>query len=120
MNSCQDLVYVKHITGRYYLVAVDTDDQMDLGFQTESKDYIGLLGQTVFAVGFNKNYIIAKQHHYNNRNITNYYIIFIYHEMTYWPEKGVIAPFTKEEFNKKRHELNISDIKFTKVIKSLE
>jgi len=119
-TSCQDLAHDDNIIGRYKLIAIDYIEQMHLSYQIDINNSVGIIDQTIFAVGFNKNYIIVKQHPLNNRKITNYYIVLIYNEMTYWPEKGVIGPFTKEEFNKKRYELHIPDIKFTKVIKDLE
>lgn len=117
---CQDIAHNERIIGRYYLIAIDDNEQMHVSFQVDNNNSVGIISQTVYSVGFNKNYIIVKQHPQGNRKITDYYIVRIYHEMTYWPEKGVIGPMTKDEFNKKRHELNISNIKFTRVIKSLE
>ncbi|HRP03146.1 MAG TPA: DUF3997 domain-containing protein [Candidatus Kapabacteria bacterium] len=119
-SSCQDIAYNEKIIGRYYLIAIDYLEQMNLSFQLENNNSVGIIGQTVFAVGFNKNYIIVKQHPYNNRKITNYYIVLMHHEMTYWSEKGVLGPYNLEEFEQKRQELNISDIKFTVVKESLK
>ncbi len=119
-TSCQDLVHNEKIIEGFYLIAVDINEDMDLSYEVGSGNFVGIIGQTVFAVGFNKNYIIAKQHPYNNRKITNYYIVMIDNLDPLWPEKNVIGPFTKQEFNLKRQELNITDIKFTKVIRSLE
>lgn len=86
----------------------------------ESGNCKGVLEETVFAVGFNDKYIIAKQHPADDRAIINYYIVPIYKENTLSPEKGVIGALTLKQFNEKRKELNISNVKFTKEIENLK
>lgn len=66
----------------------------------------------VFAVGNNSDFIIAKQHPYlNDLTVTKYFIIDIKKS-----ESGidslVIGPLEKEDFDNKRIELNISELKF--------
>lgn len=110
------------VVGRYYLVAVDyVKEGTSLNFQLDDNSSYGVVKETVFAVGFNESYIIAKQHPSNNRAITNYFIVPIYTENTLWAEKGVIGPLTLEQFNEKRKELNIPDeVTFTKEIEDLK
>jgi hypothetical protein len=103
------------ITEKYHLIAVDIGEDMSLCFSSRHEI---IIDQTVFAVGFNENYIIVKQHPYNNRTITNYYIVPIYKEETLFPEKGILGPLTLEQFNEKKKELKLLKVKFTKVIKS--
>lgn len=119
--GCQGFVKDEKITGRYHLVSIDIPEDLTLCYKLESGDYKGVLEETIFAVGFNDNYIIAKQHPSNNRAITNYYIVPIYKENILSPEKGVIGALTLEQFNEKRRELNIPEsLVFTKEIEDLK
>ena len=59
----------KHLFGNYYLTAVDIIEQCGLSYRSESySDIWGgnfggtVIGQTVFAVGYNDKYLIAKQY----------------------------------------------------------
>ncbi|WP_178300428.1 DUF3997 domain-containing protein [Chishuiella changwenlii] len=116
-SSCND-IKSNQIIGRYYLVAVDTKDDMSIGYEVdESGNTVDVVPETIFSVGNNDKYIIAKQHPNTNRKITNYFIIPIYKEYTYFPEKGVIGPISLNEFIEKQKELNISTVTFDKTIK---
>jgi len=119
--SCKG-VSEEQVIGNYYLVAMDyVKEETSLSYKLEDGNSVGVVDKTVFAVGFNDNYIIVKQHPSNNRTITNYYIVPIYKESTLSPEKGLIGPLTLEQFNEKRKELNISDkVTFTKEIEDLK
>jgi hypothetical protein len=86
----------------------------------ENSSFVDVIGETVFSGGFNDKYLIIKQHPLNNKKITNYYIVLIYREFNYSPEKGVMGPYTLDAFNKKCKELNIEDIKFTITNSELE
>jgi len=110
------------VVGRYYLVAVDyMKEETSLNFQLDDNSSYGVVKETVFAVGYNDNYIIVKQHPSNNRDITNYYIVALCKENTLWAEKGVIGPLTEIGFIKKRKELGISqELTFTRILKDLE
>jgi hypothetical protein len=112
-----------HLTERYYLVATDVPENMSLGYSVhdDNTTFVDVVGETIFAAGYNDKYIILKQHPSNNRTITNYYIVPIYKEFSYYPEKGVNGPLTIEQFNKKREELKISrDLKFNYQINDLK
>jgi hypothetical protein len=67
--------------GRYLLLAVDTEDEMALSFATGDRTgSINLVGPTVFSVGIDKRWVVAKRHPslgYGkfNRTITEYYIV---------------------------------------------
>src|ERR1700749_1445227 len=67
----------RNIVGNYYLTAPDDDEQLGLTYQNpgdQNGGYDGIIEQTVFAVGYNKQYIIAKKHP-PNKDITNYFIL---------------------------------------------
>jgi len=110
-----------HITNRYYLVSADAVEDTYLAYCLDDKEYsfVGVVEKTIFSVGFNDSYIIAKQHPAMSEKI-NYFIIPIYKEFTEFPEKGVIGPLNLEQFEIKTKELNISGITFTKTIQEIE
>jgi len=78
-----------------------------------------LIGEYVFAVGHNSNFIVAKQHPTNgfkngyevDTSVTNYFVIDINGKITKSGDK-VIGPLSKKEFDKTVSELNIETIKF--------
>lgn len=114
--SCEG-INKNQIIGRYYLVAVDTDDNMSIGYQVDEEgNTVDIVKETVFSIGNNNSYIIAKQNPYRNKSIVNYFIIPIYKKFTYFPEKGVIGPLSLNQFEVKRKELNISNLTFDKRI----
>ena len=83
------------------------------------------LGATVFAVGFNENYMIIKQHPrtwpYPHENVTYFYILPLKEGMDWCTMNGLLGPMTIEQFNQKRKDLNIpNSLTFTKVMKDLE
>ncbi len=111
------------LTGRFYLLAIDDMSDMTV-CHLDSIYRIGIIPSTVFAVGYNDKYIIAKQHPEEltkiDKSITNYYIIPI-KNVQYYNEKDVIGPMTKDSFENKRKELGVPEtLSFTKVFKELE
>ncbi|MCK8495862.1 hypothetical protein M0L20_28610 [Spirosoma sp. RP8] len=74
--SCQDLVVQEHIVGRYYLIATDSEEEQTLGYALGNGSFIGLVPGYVFAVAYNKKYIVVKQRpSYDDKGIVNYYTI---------------------------------------------
>jgi hypothetical protein len=114
-------VIEEHITGKYYLVAADIVKDSFLGYQTSEGSCTQVIPETIFAAGFNYKYIIAKQHPYNDKKITNYFTVPINNDLVYWIYTGVLGPLSFQQFNEKRKELKIGDdVKFTVVIEDLE
>ena len=133
-------VFKEHLFGNYYLTAPDDIEQCALSYRSESySDIYGgnfggiVIDETVFAVGYNEKYLIAKQCKISYRengkflilwtdyerivgNI-RYYILPIEEEGMNWRTKnGLIGPLDSLAFENKRKELGISDLKFTKNI----
>jgi hypothetical protein len=103
----------------YLLVATDTLEQTSLSYDLGDGNSIGRIDATVFAVGWNEHYIIAKQHPKNNRAITNFYYLEISKDSKYAdPTNCVVGPLTEAEFIQKQKELNLPT--FSRTIKSLE
>ena len=55
-------VHDEHLVGPYYLTAVDSPDDMSVCYELSHGDRLGLIDETVFAVGWNDRFIVAKQH----------------------------------------------------------
>lgn len=113
----------KHLTGNYYLIKMDyADEELSLSY----KDGSVVIRPTIFAVGYDEDFIIVKQHPSKfgkelDKSITNCYIIPLKYEVNKWPDKNKIGPLTEEEFLLKRKELNISDeLKFISVNREYE
>jgi hypothetical protein len=126
INGCNGFDHEEKINANKYLIANQGIENMNISIQLNNEHtYLGIVHACVFAVGYNESYIIAKQHPYDfgkpiNKNITNYYIIPAQGKGTYADQIGVIGPLTENDFNKKRQELEIDKLKFTKVFKELE
>lgn len=113
------------IVGNYYLEAVDTQQELTVCYRDPDETTSTLLiDQTVFAVGHNDQYIIAKQHPSKfgksiDKKNTCYFIL----PVTTTPEAEIakpIGPLTMAEFDLKRKELGIEAIAFTTVYSELE
>lgn len=120
--------YQEKIVGNYYLIAIDNIDQCGISYHkpSDGPDYGLIITETVFAVGYNNNFMIIKQHPRTwpsppNKKITNYYILPIKNEMNWRTNNGLIGPLTEGEFIENRKKLQIPEtLSFTKVIKELE
>ncbi len=109
----------EQLTGPYRLIAVDTLDQMSVSYGLPGGDAVGRISETVFSVGWNDRYIVAKQHPNNDRTITHFYYLDISRDSTYAdPIASVTGPLTEAEFLGKRRDLALPD--FTRNIKSLQ
>ena len=125
ITSCwyQGLAYKEQIQDYYYLIATDDEKYMSIAYNDYGGSaYLNIIPSTVFAVGYNENFIIAKRHPSQfsepiNKNITNYYIIPIKNN----PNNNAIGPLSLEQFYEKRKELNVPDsVKFTKEFEKLK
>jgi len=126
--GCQGLAVKEKIIDNYFLVAADASEWTSLSYHedNEGANYSSLIEATVFAVGYNDNYMIVKQHPCTlpnppDKNITNFYILPLKEGMNWRTKNGLMGPLTEQEFNAKRKELGIpKDLTFTKLLKNLE
>jgi len=107
------------VIGNYYLVAVDDEAELSLDYcdPADQNGCGGVIESTVFAVGYNEKYIIVKQHPRTfpnppDKEVTNFFIVPIKEGFNYRTMNNLIGPLTLEQFNTKRKELNISNLKF--------
>ena len=67
-----------------------------------------IIGGYVFAVGHNKEFIIAKQRKLNSTLSTKYYIVDITQKLN----KKILGPLSKEKFEEKKIQLGIKELEF--------
>ena len=118
--GCWGFVYENRLVGKYGLVAVDIDEEMSVVEMLPSGDAITLIGETVFAVGWNDEFIIAKQHPYDEENwlvqrdITNFFILSVL-------DGEVIGPLNESSFVSQRTQLGVpGSLEFTLIFRGLQ
>ncbi len=103
------------------------DEKEAMAIYVKDGDYwVGVVSSTVFAIGYDSEFIIAKQHprtfpNHPNKSIVNYFIIPLKLKVEISLDENKIGPLSKKEFEIKRRELRISShLRFTKTFKDLE
>jgi hypothetical protein len=109
----------EHLVGPYSLSSIDVPEQMSVYYDLGDGSGIGRINATVYSVGWNSQYIVAKQHPSANRSITNYFYLDMSKDSKYAePDNSVVGPLTEAEFMRKKQELALPD--FTQTIRGLE
>lgn len=112
-------VHDEHITGPYRLIAVDVDAQMSISYDLGDGSAIGRINETVFAFGYDKRFIVAKQHPNGDRSVTNYFYLDMSKDSKYAePADSVTGPLTKEQFESDALRFNLP--KFSRTLTALE
>src|SRR5258708_14940463 len=109
----------------YVLLALDTQAQMELSYDSKRNGVRSIVGPTVFSVGANDQFVVAQQHpsgdgiHFD-RSVTNYFIVNRATEpgMGVYPRLRVIGPLTKAQFTRLSGTLRLPP--FSKTFHSLE
>lgn len=105
--------------GPYALLWIDTSENISICRDLGDGGWAGRIDSTVFAVGWDGRYLVAKQHPNNDRGQTNFFIIDSKSDApNAATEKVVTGPLTALEFERKSVEMKLP--KFTKVLESLE
>ena len=108
----------ERIDGPYHLNAVDVEDQMSVSYSLPGGDSIGRISSTVFAVGKNKDFLVAKRHPNGDRTITEFYYLIRANDSAYAePTKSVRGPFTEKEFKEAAIRLGLPS--FTRTLERL-
>lgn len=123
LQSC-GFVYERHLTGNYYLIAVDTKEDMDVCYHLQEDDdapYTGITGASVYAIGYDNDFILVKAYRIlkdsmgislqrYDKNTTEYYIIPVNNSQEAWEaQDNKFGAFGKKDFEIKRKELGVSD-----------
>jgi hypothetical protein len=103
-------VHDQHIDGPYRLVAVDVDEQMAVCYSIPD-GCVGRIGETVFAVGHDRSYIVAARHPANNRSVTEYfYLVRSLDSANADPSASVRGPFDASHFEVERAQLRLPSL----------
>jgi len=108
----------------FYLFANNSFDETSIIYNTGKYSSSIIVEESVFAVGFNDDFIIAKRHPKDSINqileeIIYYYIIEINNISKNNPKKSI--PLSEEQYKSKRRELKIpNNLDFKIVIKEIE
>lgn len=123
MQSC-GFVYERHLTGNYYLIAVDTKEDMDVCYHQQEDDdapYTGITGASVYAVGYDGDFILVKAYRAlrdsmgislqrYDKNTTDYYIIPVDNTQEAWEaQENKFGTFSRKDFEVRRKELGVPD-----------
>lgn len=118
LSSC-GFVHDEHITGSYRLIAVDINEQMGISYDLGGGSAVGRINETVFAYGFNKRFIVAKQHPKNDRSIINYFFLDMTKDSKYAePSASVTGPLNQKEFEEATKRLSLP--RFSRTISALK
>ena len=110
LSGC-GFVHDEHITGPYRLIAVDVDEQMSISYDLGDGSAVGRINETVFAYGYDNQYIVAMQHPEGNRSITNYFYLDMAKDSKYAdPAVSVTGPLSKENFEAESKRLDLPNI----------
>jgi len=127
LNTCVGgfgFAFKEHLFDNYYLTAPDVIEQCSLSYHSESDGsiYGTVIVQTVFAVGYNDKYLIAKRYYCNNpdgsldKSKIKYCILPLIEGMDWRTKNGLLETMDSLTFESIRKNLGISDLKFTKNI----
>ncbi len=106
-------------SGPYALTWVDLPNQVRFSYDMGQGSWATLIEPQVFAVGANKQYVIAKQHPNGKKDITNYFIIEMRVGQPWAAIKGaVVGPLSEQSFREKAATLKLPP--FTKTLESLQ
>jgi hypothetical protein len=112
--------YEKRLTGDYSIIAVNDRRDMNVSKMLPSGDAVGVIPKTVFAVGWNDDFIIAKRHappgHPSSLigHATLFHILRVSDGATW-------GPFSQEQFEAERVKLGLpQDLRFTVSFRDLE
>ena len=118
LSGC-GLIHKDHLVGRYYLIAENVPEEMHVIYLPPGEQVVRRIPGTVFAVGWDEHYIIAKQHPKNNLRVTCFYYLDITKDTAVADASAsVTGPLTEAEFIRKQAELHLPP--FRRTIKSLE
>lgn len=100
--------------GKYYVIGVDTKEDLSLSYKLSSGDYVGKAPGQLLQFGFNDTFLIARTQENNNSN-PSYYIIDMTKDFELAHEEAFrIGPLTEEEYArawKQRLKIQLRDVK---------
>jgi len=108
--------YEEKLIGDYGLIAVDEMEQMSVCKFRNGGGGVAVINETVFAAGWNDEFLIAKQHPNHgsiDRSVTNFYILRV-------TDGELFGPYTESGYQKARQRLQLpGSLQFTRVFDRL-
>ncbi|EOA03834.1 hypothetical protein HFRIS_015791 [Herbaspirillum frisingense GSF30] len=109
----------ERIVGPYLLTHIDTQQDMYLCYELPEGNCVGRIQKTVFAVGWDDRYIVAKRHPDSDRKVVQYFFLEMAKDSHYAdPSTSVTGPMSEESFSRYARLLGLPP--FTKTITQLE
>jgi hypothetical protein len=113
ISSC-GFAYVKHVTKKYYIIGVDTKEDLGLSYKLGSGDFIGKAPGQLIQYGYNDTILVAKTHEHNSSR-PSYYIIDMTKDSELEHEEIFrIGPISEEDFTliwKRRLQIELKNVK---------
>jgi hypothetical protein len=108
LAGCHGMAHDEQIDGPYWLTAIDTLEEMHVSYDMGGGSSIGRIPATVFAAGFDDQYIVAAQHPGNDRSKTEYYyLVRALDGRLVDPSVTVRGPFDQAAFAQETARLNL-------------
>lgn len=105
--------YEQKLAGDYLLLATDVREQMKISQLLPNGDAVGVIPATVFAVGWNDEFIIARQRADSRQGPAHFYILRV-------SDGAVWGPLTAEQFAAERLQQQVPpSLDFTLVLDDL-
>lgn len=101
----------ERLVGPYLLAHIDSQEDMYLCYELPEGNCVGRIQKTVFAVGWDERYIVAKRHLGNDRKVVQYFFLEMEND-------SVTGPMTEQSFHQHARLLGLPA--FRKTIRQLE
>ena len=98
LYSC-GFAYEQHVTGKYYIIGVDTKEDLGLSYKLGSGDYVGKAPGKLLQYGFNDTFLVAKTQDNKNGNLSYYIINMTKDSELAHEETFRVGPLTETEYN---------------------
>jgi len=96
--SC-GFAYEMHVTGRYYIIGVDTKEDLGLSYDLSSGGYIGKAPGQILQYGFDETYLVVKTLEQKDKNPSFYIINMTKDAELAREEEFRIGPISEDEYN---------------------
>jgi hypothetical protein len=113
LSSC-GFAYKEHVIGNYYIIGVDTKDDLSLSYDLHNGSFVGKAPERITEYGFNDTFLVAKVLEYGNSYPT-YYIIDMMKDSEYAiGGKFRVGPISESEYDsnwKQKLKITLKNVK---------
>ena len=96
--SC-GFAYEKHVTGKYYVIGVDTKTDLTLSYKLSSGDCVGKAPGQLLQYGFNDTFLVAKTHDRRDNRVLYFIIDMTKDSEIAHEDKFRVGPLTEDRYN---------------------